>query len=75
MGGEAVIEKFIPRSSNLDEVAYDSETQTMIVTFKTGQSWEYSGVPLQAFMGIQNAQSAGSYFFRNIRSVYSGVEV
>lgn len=68
-------ETFIPKSSNLAEVTYDSSAQTMTVTFKTGQAWRYRGVPLQTFMGIQHAPSAGSYFWRNIRSVYPGDEV
>jgi hypothetical protein len=68
-------ETFIPRSSNLSEVSYDSETQEMKVTFTTGQAWSYRGVPQQTFMGIQHAPSAGSYFYKNVRSVYPGEEV
>lgn len=70
-----MIETFIPRSSNLTEVTYDSETQVMTVSFQGGATYEYQGVPLQAFMGIQNAPSAGSYFYKQIRSVYNGTEV
>lgn len=68
-------ETFLPSSSNLDQVEYDSETQEMVITFKTGQAYSYSGVPMQAWMGIQHAPSAGSYFYRNIRGVYSDTPV
>ena len=70
-----MIETFIPRSSNLAEVTYDSEKQVMTVSFQGGATWEYQGVPLQAWMGIQNAPSAGSYFYKNVRSVYPGTQV
>jgi KTSC domain len=68
-------ETFIPKSSNLAEVTYDSGTQEMTVSFKTGQAWKYRGVPQATFLGIQNASSAGSYFWKNIRSTYPGDEV
>lgn len=68
-------ETFLPRSSNIDQVEYDSDAQTMTIQFKSGQSWEYTGVPHNVFLGIQNAPSAGSYFYRSIRNQYSSVEV
>lgn len=68
-------ETFLPKSSNIDQIDYDSDEQKMVIQFKSGQAWEYSGVPQSVFMGIQNAPSAGSYFFRNIRGVYSDQEV
>lgn len=70
-----MIETFIPSSSNLDEVTYDSTTQELTVSFKTGQAWKYDGVPQATFLGIQNAPSAGSYFFKNVRSVFNGSPV
>ena len=69
-------ETFIPRKSgNLDEVVYDSDEQSMTVTFRDGRAWSYRGVPQATFLGIQNAPSAGSYFIKNVRSVYPGEEV
>lgn len=70
-----MIETFIPRSSNLDRVDYDSDTQEMTVTFKDGRAWKYDTVPQASFLGIQNAPSAGSYFSSNIKSRYNGEEV
>ncbi len=70
-----MIETFIPKSSNISEITYDSDEQKLSVTFVSGSTWEYEGVPQATFLGLQNAQSAGSYFYRNVRSVYSGTEV
>lgn len=68
-------ETFIPRSSNLVEVEYDSDTQTMDITFQDGRAWRYTTVPLGVFQGIQNAPSAGSYFWRQIRSRFPEEEI
>lgn len=68
-------ETFIPRSSNLVEVQYDSTTQDMDITFQDGRAWRYSSVPYSVFQGIQNAPSAGSYFWRQIRSRYPEEEI
>lgn len=68
-------ETFIPRSTNLVEVQYDSEAQEMDITFQDGRAWRYTGVPLTVFQGIQNASSPGSYFYRQIRSRYPEEEI
>ena len=66
-------ETFIPRSTNIAEVVYDAGTLT--VTFKDGGQWSYSGVPQEVYAAFQRSPSAGSFFFRNIRSRYPGQEV
>jgi hypothetical protein len=68
-------EVFIPRSSNLVEVSYDAETQQMDITFQDGRAWRYSGVPQAIFLGIQNAASAGSYFYRQVRGRFPEEEI
>ena len=68
-------ETYIPRSTNIDEIVFDSDEQTMTITFKNGRAWTYSGVPQALFLGIQNAQSAGSYFIRHIKTSYPSEEV
>lgn len=65
-----MIETYVPNSSNLDRVDYDSETREMTVTFKDYSTYVYSGVPVEKFLGLQNARSAGEYFYRQIRDVY-----
>ena len=73
--GKTVKETFVPRSSNLAQVEYDTEERLMSITFQDGRQYEYSGVPVTVFQGIQNASSAGSYFWRQIRNRYAEVEV
>lgn len=68
-------ETFNPKSSNLAEVSYDSESQTMTITFQDGRSYEYYQVPVTVFQGIQHAPSAGSYFYRQVRGRYAEAEV
>jgi hypothetical protein len=70
-----MVETFIPRSTNLDQVVYDPDLKLMTITFKSGDAWEYSNVPPEVYRGIQHAPSAGSYFFRNIRGRYSESQV
>ena len=70
-----MVEHFLPSSSHLDAVDYDSDTLQMTVTFKDGRSWRYDGVPVTMFQGIQHAPSAGSYFARNIKGRYPEQEV
>ncbi len=70
-------ETFLPRSSeNIAQVDYDSDEQKMTITFKSdGRAYEYSSVPQALFLGIQNAPSAGSYFFRQIRGRFADTEI
>jgi hypothetical protein len=70
-----MMETFIPSSSHLDRVDFDSDTQELTVTFKDGRAYLYRSVPVGVFQAIQNARSAGSYFDRNVKSRYSGEEV
>jgi len=66
-----MVETFIPSSSNLDEVTYDSEKKILTVTFKTGNSYIYSGVPNEVYLALQHARSPGSYFYANVRNRYN----
>lgn len=70
-----MIETYIPRSTNIAKVDYDSDAQVMTITFQSGGAWKYTGVPVGVFQGIQGASSAGSYFHRNIKNRYAETEV
>jgi hypothetical protein len=65
------IESFVPRSSNLSTCAYNPETQELAVTFQSGEQYTYSSVPESVWHGLKHAASAGSYFYRNIRSIFN----
>jgi len=49
-------------------VAYDPETETMIIDFHSGGSYRYTGVPEDTAFGLIYAASPGSYFEDNIRN-------
>lgn len=68
-------ETFLPDSSNLAQVDYDGDQQTLVVTFKTGNIYEYKNVPESVYLSLQRAPSPGSYFYRNVRSSYVGTQV
>lgn len=57
-------------SSNLDQLAYNPETQELFVQFKGGRVYSYSGVPTMIWNELLNASSHGSYFYHNIRKSY-----
>ena len=71
-----MIEHFIPRAStNIAMATYDSDAHVLTVEFVQGQSYSYSGVPQSVFLGLQNASSPGSYFYRQIRERYPYEEI
>lgn len=59
-----------PGSSNLASAAYDDQAKTLTVTFLSGESYLYHSVPYEVWHGLQHAQSAGSYFHRQIKNRY-----
>ncbi|MDO5819636.1 MAG: KTSC domain-containing protein [Methanobrevibacter sp.] len=59
------------RSSNLNEVGYDSTSQILTIRFNNGTVYEYYHVPEQVYNGLMFAGSKGSYHHRNIRGHYS----
>ncbi len=68
-----------PESTNLHSSRYDEAAKELFVTFKdgsnAGKTWRYSGVEPHVFAGLENAQSAGKFFYNAIRSKYRGEPV
>ncbi len=60
-----------PNSSNLASYLYDTETQALTITFRSGGRYSYAGVPRDLLQGMIEADSAGKFFASNIRSAYS----
>jgi hypothetical protein len=58
------------RSSNLGSAEYEPETQEMIITFKSGSSYAYSGVDQVTFDDLLTASSPGVYFNKWIKGRY-----
>lgn len=55
-------------SSNLSAVGY--EHQTLYVSFNSGGTYAYSGVPESVYRGLMSAGSHGSYFASHVKNVY-----
>jgi len=54
-------------SSNIAEIGYDNELQTLEIMFKTGISYQYFNVPKHVYEQLQNADSVGKYFNAQIK--------
>lgn len=54
-------------SSNVAEVGYDLETETLEVAFIKGGIYQYLGVPLSVYRGLLDAPSVGRYLNINIK--------
>lgn len=63
------------KSSQLQEVEYDSETSKLIVTFNNGSKYSYDDVPEKVFVELVSADSIGSFFNREIKSKYKYTKI
>lgn len=62
-------------SSNLESAEYDPDSEDLTLTFQSGARYLYRNVPLRTFRQLQQAPSAGQFFYRKIRNVYGAEEV
>jgi len=60
-------------SSNLASADYNEETEVMTITFRSGATYSYRGVPKDTYESLISASSPGQFFSRNIRSSFVGV--
>jgi hypothetical protein len=59
-------------SSNVSEVAYDSDTNELLVTWvKSGKVSAYQGVPEDVALKLANAPSVGQMINAEIKPYYS----
>jgi hypothetical protein len=56
-------------SSQIAAIGYDEATQTLAIQFKGGTraTYHYANVPSEEFAAFRDAESVGSYFYRNIK--------
>lgn len=54
------------KSNNISRTEYDTELQTLLVTFNNGLSYVYEKVPHQVYTRFRLAESQGKYFTANI---------
>lgn len=62
-------------SSNIDEVNYDDNSQTMTIEFNSGARYLYRDVPRGVYERLISAASKGSYFADNIRPNFRGIRI
>lgn len=58
-------------SSTIQSAAYWPDREYLVVSFKSGSSYSYNKVPVDTVSSWENASSAGSYFYYNIRTSFS----
>ena len=58
-------------SSMTSSISYDADSQTMIITYNSGKSYAYAGVPEDVARDAANAASVGEYINENIKGRYS----
>ena len=57
-------------SSNIVEIGYDEESQTLEVLFKNERVYQYFSVPGQITNDLMNAASHGQYLNQHIKGLY-----
>lgn len=58
-------------SSAITAVNYNENTKVLTITFTSGKSYDYFGVPESVYRGLISAYSAGEYFNEHIKDQYS----
>jgi hypothetical protein len=57
-------------SSAISSAGYDDETQTLDVSFTSGQTYTFQNVPSEIFDGLISAPSPGRYYHQQIKGNY-----
>lgn len=57
-------------SSNIQKLRYNSNIQTLEVTFQSGRVYQYFDVPLNVWNDFKSAESKGSFLNKNIKGYY-----
>jgi hypothetical protein len=68
--GRAVVMQDV-QSSALRSVGYDGGQQTLVITFQSGSTYEYGGVPRKVYEELMRAPSKGTYFNAHVKGQYS----
>ena len=64
------LEMFPVSSSNVLDVGYDRQNETVLVRFLNNTVYAYKGVNEIVFEELKTASSVGSYLNRNFKNVY-----
>ena len=58
------------KSSNIEQIGYDPESEVLNIKFSKGSTYAYFGVSQQAFNEMEKAESVGKFFFAKIRGKF-----
>ena len=58
-------------SSNITKGQYDINSKILEITFNSGSTYEYAGVPHATFTEFDMAQSQGKYFNKSINGKFT----
>lgn len=62
---------YIPvKSSNIDGIKYDGDTQTLHVKFLSGDTYRYEGVSPHKYQALMAAPSKGKHIHTNIKGLH-----
>lgn len=62
-------------SSNLSAVGYDSNTSTLVTSFRNGTTYKYLSVPFSVFERLMSAPSKGAFFNQHIKDRFQFVRL
>lgn len=65
---------FRPGSTHIAQVDFDSDTDTLSVTFQDGRTYDYLNVPAAVYRQFAEAPSAGTFFNRHVKQRYPAEE-
>jgi hypothetical protein len=54
-------------SSAISDASYDDETQVLDITFTSGQTYTFNGVPVDIYEGLVASSSPGRYYHQVIK--------
>lgn len=57
-------------SSVIASVGYDPKSEALVIEFKHGALYRFSGVPMATVTALMAAESKGRYFNRHIRDQF-----
>lgn len=57
-------------SSLIAAYGFDKDTLDLDITFRSGSTWRYSGVPVDTFVEFLRSGSKGKYLNANIKGKY-----
>lgn len=57
-------------STAISEISYNRASSIMMITFQSGASYDYFGIPESQFEDLVGASSIGATFVREVRNDY-----